>query len=420
MKDNYYIPFTKEMKKDYTILLPNMLPMHFKMISRILALYGYKTDLLDGDGKEIAAMGLKYTHNDACYPALLVIGQFLLALESGKYDVHKTALIMFQTGGGCRASNYISLIRKALARAGYGFVPVISMSVSGLEKHPGFSLTLPIWRRMVYGVLYADLLMSLVHQVRATEKHAGDAEALADAFCTRLAEEMAQKRVRYRDVKANYTRILDAFAAIEREDRPRVRVGVVGEIFVKYAPVANNHLVDFLVSEGAEPVVPGLVDFCLYCVTEMHDEYTLYGGSWIKHKIFGFVKNYLLKKQKDLLDAVKTHGVFSALSPFSHTETLAKDYISRGVTMGEGWLLTAEMLELAESGVPNIICVQPFGCLPNHICGKGMMKPIKERNPDVNIVAIDYDPGMSAVNQENRIKLMLANAKREKTEAPVP
>ena len=259
-----------------------------------------------------------------------------MALESGKYDVHKTALIMFQTGGGCRASNYISLIRKALARAGYGFVPVISMSVSGLEKHPGFSLTLPIWRRMVYGVLYADLLMSLVHQVRATEQHKGDAEALADAWCTRLAEEMAGKRVRYRDVKANYTRILDSFAAVARKDGPCVRVGIVGEIFVKYAPVANNHLVDFLISEGAEPVVPGLVDFCLYCVTEMHDEYTLYGGSWIKHKIFGIVKNYLLKKQKDLLDAIASHGVFRALSPFSHTETLAKDYISRGVTMGEG------------------------------------------------------------------------------------
>ena len=411
MKDNYYVPFTEEMKKTHTILVPNMLPMHFKLVARVLENYGYCCELLEGDGKTIAATGLKYTHNDTCYPAILVIGQFLSAIESGRYDVHKIALIMFQTGGGCRASNYISLIRKALEKAGYGFIPVISMSIASLEKHPGFRLTLPIYRRLMYSVLYGDLLMSLVNQTRPYECHEGAAQALAERTVVRLAEQMAQKRLSYRAVKESYRRIIEAFAAIPVTEERKVRVGIVGEIYVKFSPLGNNGLAELLLREGAEPVIPGLLDFCLYTVANNVNDYTYYGGSRLRWRIFKIAKRYLEGKQRDLIDAVREHGRFRTLSPFSHTERLVDGYIDSGVKMGEGWLLTAEMLELAESGVPNIVCTQPFGCLPNHICGKGMMKPIKEKNPNVNIVAIDYDAGMSVVNQENRIKLMLANAK---------
>ncbi len=412
MKNNYYIPFTKEMKKDYTILVPDMLPMHFKLIGRVLENFGFHIELLTQKGKQIAQTGLKYVHNDTCYPALLVIGQFIDALQSGKYDVNKTALIMFQTGGGCRASNYISLIRKALAKAGFGHVPVISMSFAGIEKHPGFKITLPMVRRMMYAILYADLLMLLVNQAKPYEIEDGATERLANEWITRLSDEMRPgERISYDKVKADYKEILDSFTALPKTNEKKVRVGVVGEIYVKYSPLANNCLNDFLIREGAEVIVPGLLDFCLFITAHHTEDYPRYGGSYLKYRAFKLAKGYFEKKQRDMLDAVKENGHFHALSAFSHTEKLVDGYIDRGCKMGEGWLLTAEMLELAENGVPNIVCAQPFGCLPNHICGKGMMKPIKEKNPDVNIVAIDYDPGMSVVNQENRIKLMLANAR---------
>ena len=263
----YYIPFTKEMKKDYTILIPTMLPMHFKMIISVLETYGYKLELLEKSGQEVTETGLKYVHNDTCYPAVLVVGQFIDALQSGKYDPHKTALMMFQTGGGCRASNYISLIRKALVKAGYEYVPVISFSFAGLEKHPGFRLNLPIIHGMLYAVLYGDLLMTLINQTRPYENHPGDAERLADRWCRKLALEIRHgKRISYRKVKKNYRLMLQDFAAIEKTLRPAVKVGVVGEIFVKYSPLGNNDLERFLVREGAETVVPGLMDFLLYCV----------------------------------------------------------------------------------------------------------------------------------------------------------
>ena len=325
MQNKSYVPFTEEMKREYTILVPNMLPMHFELIIRVLETYGYKMELLRTSGAQIAETGLRYTHNDACYPAVLVIGQFMDALLSGKYDPHKTALIMFQTGGGCRASNYISLIRKALKKAGMEYVPVISFSLAGLERHPGFRLSVRKLHRMLYAVLYGDLLMSLVNQVRPFEREKGRAEALAGQWTDRLGRELGEtNRVSYRRVKANYREIVRSFTEVPADRRPAPRVGIVGEIFVKYSPLANNDLERFLIREG--------------------------------------------------------------------------------------WLLPAEMLELARSGCKNIVCTQPFGCLPNHICGKGMMKPIKALCPDVNIVVIDYDPGASRVNQENRLKLMLANA----------
>lgn len=400
------------MKRDYTILIPNMLPMHFKFIVRVLENYGYKAELLETSGKQIGDVGLKYVHNDTCYPAILVIGQFLDAINSGKYDPHKVALTLFQTGGGCRASNYISLLRKALERAGYGYVPVISFSLAGLEDHPGFKLSLGMLHRMLYAVTYGDLLMTLVNQTKPYEINGGDAEAKAEEWTLKLTRDMAGKRLSYKKIKNNYKAMIEDFAMIPKERRDAVRVGVVGEIFVKYSPLGNNNLEKFLVSEGAEVVVPGLLDFCMYCVYNGIMDFKLYGRGKIASKLNKVAYKFLLKKQKDVINITEKNGEFRPYTPFDHTVSLADGYISLGVKMGEGWLLTAEMLELSDSGVNNIVCTQPFGCLPNHICGKGMMKPIKEANPGINIIAIDYDTGASVVNQQNRIKLMLTAAKR--------
>ena len=405
------------MRKDYTVLIPNMLPMHFALISKVFNSYGIKVELLLTQGQQIKDTGLKYCHNDTCYPAILVIGQFIDALQSGKYDPNKTALMMFQTGGGCRASNYINLIRKALAKAGFAHVPVISFSFSRLEKHPGFKLTLPMIHRMMYAVLYGDLLMLLKNQCIPYEIKHGATERLAEKWTDRLVAEMSSERLSYKKVKQNYKKIVEDFKAIEREDAPRVKVGIVGEIFVKYSPLANNELEKFLVSEGAEVTVPGLVDFCLYCVKNNLVDRELYGMSRKTYAIYKTVYKLILKKQQDIIDVIRDNSDFEPPTPFTHTVSLVEGYIGIGVKMGEGWLLTAEMLELADKGIENIVCAQPFGCLPNHICGKGMMKPIKERNPNINIVAIDYDAGATAVNQENRIKLMLANSKEMQAES---
>ncbi|HWS29376.1 MAG TPA: 2-hydroxyglutaryl-CoA dehydratase [Clostridia bacterium] len=407
-----YIPFTKEMKKEYTILVPTMLPMHFELIISVLNTYGYKAELLRTEGPEIAETGLHYVHNDTCYPAVLVVGQFVDALRSGKYDPHKTALILFQTGGGCRASNYISLLRKALVKAGYGYVPAISFNLLGLENHPGFRLALPVLHSMLYGILYGDLLLSLVNQCKPYELHRGDAEALAERWTKRLGKEMgAGGRIRYGKITENYKSILDDFAAIPKAKKDAVKVGVVGEIFVKYSPLGNNGLENFLVDEGAEVTVPGLLDFCLYCVYNSIEDYKLYGRNRFRSQFAKLAFGFLSGKKRDIIELMKEEGSFTPPTPFEKTIELCEGMISRGAKMGEGWLLTAEMLELAEAGVKNIVCVQPFGCLPNHVCGKGMMRPVKEKNPDINIVAVDYDAGATRVNQENRIKLMLSNAR---------
>ncbi len=410
--ESSYIPFTKEMQKDYTVLIPNMLPMHFNLIAKVFSSYGIHSELLLTTGQHIKDTGLRYCHNDTCYPAIIVIGQFIDALQSGKYDPDRTALIMFQTGGGCRASNYINLIRKALAKAGYAHVPVISFSFSGLEKHSGFELTLPMIQRLLYSVLYGDILMLLRNQCVPYEIKKGESEALAEKWTEKLVAEMSAGRISYKRVKQNYRDIVRDFKNIPRADEKKIKVGVVGEIFVKYSPLANNSLEEFLVSEGAEVTTPGLVDFCLYSIYNSILDYKLYGMNKKTYLAYKAVYRFVLRKQQDIIDIIRAGSDFEPPTPFEHTVSLVKGYIGMGAKMGEGWLLTAEMLELADKGVPNIVCTQPFGCLPNHICGKGMMKPIKEKNPDINIVAIDYDAGATAVNQENRIKLMLANGRK--------
>jgi len=401
------------MKRDYTILVPTMLPIHFRLIAEILRLDGFTVEVLDTSGRGVTEKGLHYVHNDACYPAILVIGQLLDALESGKYDPNKCALMLMQTGGGCRASNYISLLRKALESAGYAHVPVISFNFVGIEKNPGFQLGLRTLKRMVYGVLYGDLLMTMSQRCRPYERFPGATQQLVLQWTDRLVAGMQERGgLSYRKVKENYAAIVRDFAALERSKEQKVRVGIVGEIFVKFSPLGNNHLEDLLIAEGAEPVMPGLLDFCLYTVCNGIYDTKLYGIRRFAGLINAAAYRFLHAKQRDLIAAIRENSDFQPMTDFDRTRRLVDGYIGVGAKMGEGWLLTAEMLELIESGTNNIVCAQPFGCLPNHIVGKGVMKRIREMHPQANLVAIDYDPSATEINQENRIKLMLANAAR--------
>lgn len=413
--------FTKEMKQTHTLLIPNMLPVHFTLIREILQQYGYKAELLRNDSHGVVDEGLRYVHNDMCYPALLVIGQMIDALESGAYDPKKVAFMITQTGGGCRASNYIYLLRKALERSGYADIPVVSLNALGLDDAPGFRLTLGMTAKFIYAVVVGDFLMCIANQCRPYEQTPGDTDRMVDRW-TKTVLALWRKRgvVTYRGVKRLYLQILQDFADIPKLPRAAVKVGVVGEIFVKYAPIGNNHLEDFLLAEGAEVVVPGLLDFLMYCVCNGMDDQKLYGDKPIIGLATRVAYNYLKNKQRDAIDAINAHGVFAPPMAFNNTRALAASYISPGVKMGEGWLLTVEMVELIHQGVNNIVCTQPFGCLPNHIVGKGMMNQIKTRHPGANVVAIDYDPGASEVNQQNRIKMMLANANRAAAEKEEP
>lgn len=400
--------FTKEMKdKGYTILIPDMLPIHFKLIIKIYEKYGYKMELLQNTSRNVIDEGLKNTHNDACYPALLVIGQFMDALKSGKYDVDRVALIMSQTGGGCRASNYIHLIRKAVA-AQFPQVPVISLNFSGLEKNPAFPMTPAIALRLIYAVMYGDMLMLLYNQCRPYELNPGDTDRLLARWQHRLGKLLDKNDYLY--PTPIYKAMLNEFAAIPRSSEKKPKVGIVGEIYVKYSPLANNDLNNFLISEGCEPNVPGLMDFVLYCCSDLLNDKDLYDVKNARTVAYEIGYKVLLKFQRQQIKVIKEHGVFQPPHDFEHLRKCADKYIHQGVKMGEGWLITAEMAALAETGTKNIICTQPFGCLPNHIVAKGMSRVIKQAYPDANIVAIDYDPGATKVNQENRIKLMLANA----------
>lgn len=403
--------FTKEMKKEYTILLPMMAPIHFNLIKNVFEMYGYKTVLLDTEGPEIAQVGLKYVHNDTCYPALLVIGQFIHALQSGKYDLDKTALMITQTGGGCRASNYIHLLRKALKKAGLEKVPVVSLNMSGLEKNSGFSLTLPMIRRAIGALVYGDTLMLLSNQTKPYEIHPGESMALVDKWVKTLTG-MFKNGTGFsvKEQRSILDEIAKSFSQIPIKKTPKVKVGVVGEIYVKYARLGNNNLEQFLQEQDCEVCVPGIMGFALFKVDNRLEDIKLYGGSKIKYGIIKVLFDYLEKMETLMIESTAKYG-FIPPGKYSHTKELVKGVIGYGSKMGEGWLLTAEMLELTETGYANIVCTQPFGCLPNHICGKGMIRKIKSIDDRANIVAIDYDPGAPRVNQENRIKLMLAVAK---------
>lgn len=411
--NNYvHVPFTVEMKKDYTILVPNMLPIQLGLICQLMCNYGFNMELLDTEGPGIVDQGLKNVHNDTCYPALLVIGQLMDAIESGKYDTHKIALILPQTGGGCRASNYIHLMRKALLNNGYSYIPVISLNFSGLEDNPGFKLTPQMLLQVAYGVLVGDLIMQIYNQCRPYEVVPGSSQKAVELCMKTITERFTGNRfIHYSEVRRLYRFVLEVFGKVKLDhSKPKKKVGVVGEIYVKFSPLGNNHLEDFLVAENCEPVLPGLMGFCLYSIYNGVIDHELYGRSSKVAMRNQMLYHFVLGKQKDMIRLIEQHGKFRAPAKFDEVRKLSQQIIGQGVKMGEGWLLPAEMVELITEGVNNIVCTQPFGCLPNHIAGKGMIRKIREHYPQANIVAVDYDPSASKINQENRIKLMLSSA----------
>lgn len=414
MSNDNRVLFTKQMKKTHTLLLPQMLPVHFTIIRQVFINHGYKAELLTNEGPNVIQEGLKYVHNDMCYPAQLVIGQMIDAVKSGKYDKHKVALVITQTGGGCRASNYIYLLRKALEKAEMAYIPVISLSI-GLEKNPGFKLKPFLLLQSFAGIIYGDLLTLLSNQTRPYEVNKGETNNLIKKWVDIISNKFLDNHGYIGwAMKRNIIDITKDFSKIELNDEKKIRVGIVGEIFIKYAPLGNNHLQDFLESQDCEVMVPSLLSFFLYSLENAKYDDHYYGGlkrrkNFRKNnffiKIIETFEHMIYKNVSDITDK------FILPKGFSHMKTLCEGIIDHGVKMGEGWLLTSEMIELSELGYKNIVCAQPFGCLPNHIVAKGMIRSVTERVKDTNIVPIDYDPSATKVNQENRIKLMLSIAK---------
>lgn len=395
-----------------TILAPMMLPIHFEIYEKILRKHGYNLVVLKNSSPTMIEEGLKYVHNDTCYPALVVIGQMIEALKSGKYDVNTTAVTITQTGGGCRASNYLKLLRKALKKAGFENVPVLSINMSGLEKNSSIQLTLPLIKKLLEATIYGDLIMHISNQVRPYEIEQGKTDIKIKELIDYLSSIITKKNnVSKKKIKQNCELIVKEFSNIQTEYKKIVKVGVVGEIFVKYSNVGNNNLEQLLQNENCEVRVPGLMGFIDYCISQKFDQVNLYGGKWYVKFISKMLYKYTTILETIMNNAIKDNSSFEAIMPFDETRTIAKEVCGLGIIMGEGWLLAAEMLALCREGFENIVCTQPFGCLPNHIVGKGMIKKIKELYPKSNIVSIDYDPSATKVNQENRIKLMLSIAK---------
>ena len=404
------VPFTKEMRKTHTILCPQMSPIHFELLEPAFRAAGYKIEVLPNDNRQAVDMGLKYVNNDACYPSLIVVGQIMDAILSGNYDTDHLAVIISQTGGGCRASNYIGFIRRALKKAGYGHIPVISINLSGLEANPGFKITLPLAVRIAYAAVFGDIFMKCVYRMRPYEAVPGTTNAIHRKWVEVVRKFVSEGYPSRRKFRKLCHDIINDFDNIEILDIKKPRVGVVGEILVKFLPAANNHLVDLLEAEGAEAVVPDLIDFMQYCFYNQNFKVSHLGFKKTK----ALIGNLGIKAVEWLRGpASRAFAASKHFAPPAHIEDLAKmasEIVSIGNQTGEGWFLTGEMLELIHSGAGNIVCTQPFACLPNHVVGKGVIKELRRRHPESNIVAIDFDPGASEVNQLNRIKLMLSTA----------
>ena len=417
--------FVKDMKKNYTIVGPQMSPIHMSLVEAVIRSGGYKFDILKHASRGDVETGLKYVNNDACYPAIMVIGQLIGAIQEGKYDPDKVALAITQTGGMCRATNYFGLIRKALVDAGYPQIPVIAISTQGLEDNPGFKATLPLLHRAIKALILGDLLMKCLYRVRPYEVEKGSANKLYELWDTIVRETIEHHGYSKTAAKAPGIRkgylpynvlakeIVKSFDNLPLRDIPRkVRVGVVGEILVKYQPDANNHVVDVIESQDCEAVVPGIMEFMTTrpYITDWNERNLGMGGNKTLYA--------LMRKSLDLYNApikaalATSNGKFKQDEPMPELVKKAAEVTSIGVQAGEGWLLTAEILELIEQGCPNVICAQPFACLPNHVTGRGMFGKIRRLHPEANIVSIDYDPGASEANQLNRIKLMIAAAKK--------
>ena len=402
--------FTKEMKKNYTILCPQMSPIHFDLIEPAVRSCGYNLEVLQNSDRTAIDTGLKYVNNDACYPSLIVVGQIMDALLSGKYDLEHTAVIMSQTGGGCRASNYIGFIRRALERAGMPQIPVISLNANGMETNPGFKITLPLLTKAMQAVVYGDLFMRVLYATRPYEAKAGSANALHEKWKAICIKSLQKRSLSMAEFNRNIRGIIHDFDELPRRDVQKPRVGIVGEILVKFSPLANNHVVELLEAEGAEAVMPDLLDFLLYCFYNSNFKADNLGGKRSTAHLCNMGISLLEYFRRTCRRELERSTHFLPPARIQDLASMAKHYVSLGNQTGEGWFLTGEMLELIHSGTTNIICTQPFGCLPNHIVGKGVIKELRASHPEANIIAVDYDPGASEVNQLNRIKLMLSTA----------
>lgn len=404
------ITFTKEMKKNHTILVPQMSPIHFDILVDVFKSEGYNFEIMPPIDSSAVDEGLKYVNNDACYPALIVTGQIMKALNSGKYDLNNTSVIISQTGGGCRASNYIGFIRKALKKANLENIPVISVNASGLEKNSGMTYSISLINKALQALVYGDLLMNVLYRTRPYEKVEGSANSLYQLWRNNCKE--AVKTGDRKTFKSNIYQIVKDFDNLKITKQVKPKVGIVGEILVKFHPTANNNLINLLENEGCEVFVPDLIGFLLYCCYNSNFKHKYLGGK-TKTKVFSNTAISIIEfYRKDLKKALQRSNRFKEPSNIEQLAQYAEPFVSLGNQTGEGWLLTAEMVELIHMDINNIICTQPFACLPNHITGKGVIKKLREEFPFSNIVAVDYDPGASEVNQLNRIKLMLASAKK--------
>jgi predicted CoA-substrate-specific enzyme activase len=404
--------FTKEMKKTYTLLCPQMSPIHFDLLEPAIRSFGYQIEILKNNDRSAIDVGLQYVNNDACYPSLIVIGQVMEALLSGKYDLDHTAVLMSQTGGGCRASNYIGFVRRALEKAGMAQIPVISINANGMETNPGFQITIPLLIKCMQAVVYGDIFMRVVYATRPYEKEPGAANRLHRAWKKKCIVSLSKRSPSMMEFYRNIKGIIRDFDNLPRVDVKKPRVGIVGEILVKFSPLANNHIVELLESEGAEAVMPDLMDFLLYCFYNTNFKAEYLGGKMSTARLCNAGISLLEYMRKAARKEFLASRHFTAPARIQELAGMAKDFVSLGNQTGEGWFLTGEMLELIHSGVNNIVCTQPFGCLPNHIVGKGVIKELRKAYPGSNIIAVDYDPGASEVNQLNRIKLMLATAQK--------
>ena len=406
------------MKADgYTIIAPQMSPIHFDILQPVFKKEGYNVVILDNDNRSAIDVGLQYVNNDACYPSIVSVGQIMEAVLSGRYDTDKLAIIMSQTGGCCRASNYVAFIRRALEKAGLPHIPVISLNFNGMEKNEGFTLSLPLFLNAAKAVVYGDLLMRCLYRVRPYEKVEGSANELHKKWNEICIDSLVNPKSKY-EFKTVCEGIVEAFDNFEIDESiVKPKVGIVGEILVKYMPLANNYLVDLLEIEGAEAVVPVLLDFMNYSFYNSEYKYENYNtkylgllGSRLALKAVAFIRRHAVR-------ALKKSKRFSPPVPIDEIADMTKPFLSIGNQYGEGWFLAGEMVELITHGTPNVVCIQPFACLPNHVVGKGVIKALKKAYPQSNICAVDYDPGASEVNQLNRIKLMLSEAKRKATES---
>ncbi len=408
------VKFTLKMKKEYTILTPSMAPIHFKILRPILLRQGFKIDIMENEGPEVLQLAQKYLHNDMCYPSMLTTGQMLATIMSGKYDPDKVAMVITQSGGGCRDSNYIHLMRKAFEKAGYPNVPFISANSWLMELNTGVNLTPVSLLMALAGLIYGDMIMITSNQIRPYEVNKGDTDAMIDKWTEKIGATFSRGRgYSIGAIKKNLKAIADDFASIPLQKTKKVKVAVIGELYLKYSAPGNNHLEKFLAGQDCEVYVPSILGFGIYKINGALEDLRLYGGKPFKRVILEIVMKYLFKMEDLLISAIEQNPAFVPPERVNDLKRRAEGVIGIGNSMGEGWYLAAEMLEFADHGYENIVIVQPFGCLPCHVAAKGMINKVKRLDPRLNVVDIEYDPGATQVNQENRIKLMLVVAKEK-------